>query len=115
MTADAVTILVVDDNDAGRYVKAHILASRGLRGVRGRTRTRRHRSGKRRRRQTSFCCQSPNALECDGAARGAVTSCGSGLPREIGRLVRHLRDRTAELTDWLDVVGGSLIAEGGGM
>lgn len=29
MTADAVTILVVDDDDAGRYVKAHILASRG--------------------------------------------------------------------------------------
>ena len=29
MTADAVTILVVDDDDAGRYVKAHILASNG--------------------------------------------------------------------------------------
>jgi signal transduction histidine kinase len=29
MTADAVTILVVDDDEAGRYVKAHILASRG--------------------------------------------------------------------------------------
>jgi signal transduction histidine kinase len=29
MTADAATILVVDDDDAGRYVKAHILASRG--------------------------------------------------------------------------------------
>ena len=29
MTADPVTILVVDDDDAGRYVKAHILASRG--------------------------------------------------------------------------------------
>ena len=29
MTADAVTILVVDDDDAGRYVKAHILAGRG--------------------------------------------------------------------------------------
>jgi CheY-like chemotaxis protein len=31
MTADAVTILVVDDDDAGRYVKAHILASNGRR------------------------------------------------------------------------------------
>ena len=29
MTTDAVTILVVDDDDAGRYVKAHILASNG--------------------------------------------------------------------------------------
>jgi len=29
MTANAVTILVVDDDDAGRYVKAHILTGRG--------------------------------------------------------------------------------------
>jgi signal transduction histidine kinase len=29
MTADAVTILVVDDDDAGRYAKAHVLANNG--------------------------------------------------------------------------------------
>jgi DNA-binding response OmpR family regulator len=29
VTADSIKILVVDDDDAGRYVKAHILASRG--------------------------------------------------------------------------------------
>ena len=45
MTPDPVTILVVDDDDAGRYVKAHILASNGYEVSEAETRTPRHRSG----------------------------------------------------------------------
>ena len=54
--------------------------------------------------------QSPNAVGPTmalRAERSRATAPTAGLPaslREIGRLVRHLQ-RTAELTDWSDVVG----------